>query len=762
MSAPNSQLPPGDIQFFDDFEPGLKDGTYHVEVTHTVDAKNARIAPLTQKFVVQGPRFAIDENDIHSRFPPNGATSSFDNILPHLIMKKRLLPWERDVPGLSDNVPWLAVLVFQQGELLGDVGSGNYAQTQTVQQLLAADSSMRKPKFTDGSLSKEELETSCQTIQFSSELFGQIMATARELPYLAHARQVNTGGKALLGLKDDGWFSVAVANRFPQTGTPAAAAKCIVHVVSLEGFGDLLGGNAPTAPSQPKVQMISLTSWTFSCLADPAQTFAGLASNLAYDNQDQWRPAAAQVLRLPFADGGGDDDATKRARTRLSAGYVALGYHASSGEDGFAWYRGPLTPVVTKPVPRETSFATADAAMIYDPATGVFDHSLAAAWQAGRALALGSQPFATALMRVRLKASTLLEHLSAPPKADVHAKLAALLTGGLIQKIGEASSSGHIPPAPQAPRLLKATPAPLLSLRSMLANPVVRGQLTAKIKDDPDAIAVTNWLGQLLLLRNVPFVHLVPHARMLPVESIRFFYLDQNWLNALLDGALSVGLGTSRESTIQAALTRQLQQMAATAARAWRVRERDPDAGPLPAVEGPISGFLIRSALASGWPGLVVTGTSNNAPVPLLRVEDAGPNVLLCLFNGVPDTVTLAEPQEGLEFGVDDFGRVHTRTIASGAITEGSPVYVYSPRTPTAPTLALRAGGRRVLNVRSDAGSLQEVPKQPTDLLGLLAKALNAAPAAIGPARFAVQMVKGPEQLQFSLKPEKKPTPANS
>lgn len=762
MTAPSSSMPSGDIQFFDAFEPGLKDGTYRIDVTHTLDAPSASVPPVAQSFVVQGPRFEIPDDDIHSRFPPNGATSTFDGILPHLVVKKRLLPWERDVPKLDDNVPWLALLVFQQGELLGDPGPGNYTIQQPVQQLTVKDPELRKPEFTENSLSKEELAANCQTITFASELFAQIVPTARELPYLAHARQLNTGAKALLGLKDDGWFSVMVANRFPRTGTPTAAAKCIVHLVSLEGFGDLLKGNAPTKPSQPKVQMVSLATWTFSCLSDPAQTFGGLAQNLAYDSNDAWRPAEAQLLRLPFPDSGEKDDASIAARTRLNSGYVALGYHASSGEDGFAWYRGPLTPAIANPVPRGAGFASADAAIVYDPRTGVFDHSLSAAWQAGRALALGSQPFATALMRVRLKASTLLEQLSAPPTADIHAQLVALLAGGALQKIGEVAAAGNVAPVPKAPRQPKLAAAPLKSLHTLLAAPHVQGQLAAKINDDPDAIAVTNWLGQLLLLRNVPFVHLVPDARMLPVESIRFFYVDPNWLNALIDGALSVGLGTSRDSAVQAALTQKLQEMAATASRAWRVREQNPDATPLPAPTGPISGFVLRSALVSGWPGLVVTGTSNQTPVPLLRVEDLGPNVLICIFNGVPDTITLNEPQEGLEFGVDDFGRIDTRTVAARVITSGPKVDVYNPRTPETKTAAIRDGGQRVLNLSSDPASPSAIPTTPVDLLGLLAKTLQVAPNAIGPARFAVQMVKGPEQLKLSLQPEPKPTPTKS
>jgi hypothetical protein len=448
---------------------------------------------------------------------------------------------------------------------------------------------------------------------------------------------------------------------------------------------------------------------------------------------------------------------TVAAQQRLTDGYVALGYHAPSGEDGFAWYRGPCAPAVANAAPGATAFETADAAIIYDSSTGVFDLSLATAWQAGRSLALASQPFATALMRVRLAANAVIEKLSAPGTVDLHARLAALFEGGAIETIRDASAAGDLKPAPRTPRASAAqTAPPVTALRALLADPAVQAQLVASVEANPDAEAVTDWLGQLLLLRNVPFVHLVPDARMLQIESIRFFYLDQNWLSALIDGALSIGLGTSRESAVQAALTQQLEKIAQTAALAWRADQLNQT--PPAAAVTPAAGFLLRSALASGWPGLGVTGTSKGTLVPLLRVEHLAPNVLLVLFNGVPDTITLSEPQEGLEFGVNDLGEVFSRTISSGKVTAGATVPVFNPTTPTAVSNAIRTGGLRVLNISSDPNPPPTTPTSPLDLIELLAKALNVAPAAIGPADFAVQMVKGPEELVFSLNPPAKPT----
>jgi hypothetical protein len=52
-------------------------------------------------------------------------------------------------------------------------------------------------------------------------------------------------------------------------------------------------------------------------------------------------------------------------------------------------------------------------------------------------------------------------------------------------------------------------------------------------------------LKELELLRGVPFNYLVPDERMLPSESIRFFYLDWFWIKCLQDGALSISSETN-------------------------------------------------------------------------------------------------------------------------------------------------------------------------------------------------------------------------
>jgi hypothetical protein len=765
-------LPSGQIRFLDNYEPGMDDGTYELTVNQTVSAAGATVPPYSQRLVVAGPRFALDPADVAAQYPPPAASSYFAEVLPHVVFTKRLLPWERILPTGDANIepdkqtPWLALLCFQPGELL--VGEdqdpktaaiAGYAATMTVSALLElGSSSVRVPDVqTD---TTDEASMSCQVITISNTTFATLVPTRRELRFLAHGREVDPAGKVLAGMQNPGEYSVVVCNRFPMPGTETVGAPCVVHLVSLEGFGDLLNGAAPETPSQGTVKLVSLFTWSFSTLEERAQTFEGLVKNLAFDG-DTPRAAASLLIGLPFTASTGTDPATKTVNQRLSDGYVALGYHARTGEDAFAWYRGPLIPSVTNPQFAPGTFQTSDAAIIFDPSTGVFDQSLAAAWQCGRSLALADQAYAEALMRLRQAVRTQIHRLTVGNAdlpggiGDAHVALASLFREGAIDLIqaasrGAALACEALARGPRWHRADRQIPAPIHRLRSLMARTEVRSAVQDSLATDPDAIAVAQWLGQLILLEGIPFSHLIPDERMLPPESLRFFYLDQGWISTLIDGALAIGLGTSEESSVQDLLSVQLMEMAAQSALAARANALGQ---PVPApASGPLAGVVICSALVSGWPGTVIAGTAAGTAVPLLRFDIVQPNVMIAIFNGVPDQVTIEEPHEGLAFGVDEAGQIETRTVSNSVVTNVKLVQIYNPDAPTTPFPSLRAAGLRVLNVNSDpAYPTTSVPTTPVDLLGLVAQGLGEGTGSLAPGDFALQMIQGPELL--TIKP---------
>ncbi|MEU2013868.1 hypothetical protein, partial [Nocardia sp. NPDC019302] len=156
-----------------------------------------------------------------------------------------------------------------------------------------------------------------------------------------------------------------------------------------------------------------------------------------------------------------------------------------------------------------------------------------------------------------------------------------------------------------------------------------------------------------------------------------------------------------------------------------------------------ISGLLLRSAIVSGWPNLAVRGYDPaGGLLRILRLDHLSPTVLLCLFDGIPHTVELAEPQEGFRFGVDDDGLIPLRNLrphdSSHGLQLGAP---FDPET-TFPVLDHLRGddGCRVL--------------APNSLVAALGRALDTAHGTsvgpISPADLALQMVRVPEAIRFT------------
>jgi hypothetical protein len=174
---------------------------------------------------------------------------------------------------------------------------------------------------------------------------------------------------------------------------------------------------------------------------------------------------------------------------------------------------------------------------------------------------------------------------------------------------------------------------------------------------------VRGFLARLRLLEGVPFAYLVPDSELLPPESIRFFYLDRAWTDALVQGALSVGTVNSADRAQLESLYKIVRDEVDEEERRVRMPGGERvQQGPA----GPVSGFVLRSRAVSGWPALHVRayreelGGPDRANIPesdprrlkLLRMERLAPAVLLVLFDGIPAVVHIEEPRQGIQFGV--------------------------------------------------------------------------------------------------------------
>lgn len=171
-----------------------------------------------------------------------------------------------------------------------------------------------------------------------------------------------------------------------------------------------------------------------------------------------------------------------------------------------------------------------------------------------------------------------------------------------------------------------------LTLASQVAEPLI-----AAVDDEDTAMPadLRSWLVSLRLLNGVPFANLVADTELLPMESIRWFYLDRRWTDALVQGALSVGTVTTDDRVdlsaaypaIRAELDteeRNVRRLAGTARFGGQV--------------GAVSGFILRSAAVAGWPGLHVRAFSVD---PMRPTTPAMPTTTLaacacCGWSGWP------------------------------------------------------------------------------------------------------------------------------
>ncbi len=189
--------------------------------------------------------------------------------------------------------------------------------------------------------------------------------------------------------------------------------------------------------------------------------------------------------------------------------------------------------------------------------------------------------------------------------------------------------------------------------RRLLRN-IVNLSVVAGVPSDLEA-----YVTELQLLYGVPLSYLVADEFLLPQESLRFFHVDDNWTQALADGALSIGRVTVTDSMRdQRCLVATLPQ-----ARAMlHVPRRDCMHGNHQAKElfatngkktaGIITGFLLRSELVRMLKGLEVSAYHKEKELDMLRLDTFAEEIALGLFDGEMTSLVIAEPKTGLTFGL--------------------------------------------------------------------------------------------------------------
>ena len=228
-----------------------------------------------------------------------------------------------------------------------------------------------------------------------------------------------------------------------------------------------------------------------------------------------------------------------------------------------------------------------------------------------------------------------------------------------------------------------------------------------------------SFLAHLRLLVGVPFEYLVPDDRMLPQESIRFFYLDRSWADRLVDGAVAVGQIGSREEAHYQARATVLGRLLDQSERMVRPLQRGTDFVAAKAASDAdrrqatlVTGFVLRSSAVRGWPHMDVRAYDRpiaepyraadpqvvKHQLPLLRLEILAPSVMIALFEGEPQMVILEEPHHGVQFGVRKRGNGFAVPLRDGT---GAQIRVGNDAVPiTVPTRRRHSDVVRVAALR--------------------------------------------------------------
>jgi hypothetical protein len=620
------------VQFIQHRQPPLDSGTYTVEVEQKVKTKQSDKIPeqtfskeLT--FYVDGHRFApLTPDVIYAVFPPAGNLGEYSNALPHIILKRSTLPWERTIKSTDPDLPWLALLLFQESEK-------PEPQTIKLKELKPNSGNTKFPTFIyEPGQNGEDVLT---VIDVPKNILDKILPPEKDIALLASVNQITNEKNESLSEP----LATILGNRLPKKGEVST-----VHLVALEERYDKDSGKFDYQGAGPNdlIRLVSLTSWSFTCV-DSKHNFDALLINIDH------KP---DTLRLPSF---GNDAAKKY----IDLGYVPLHHALRQGDKTISWYHSPLSTGqssdnLTAPV------AIADQLMRYDPNTGMFDVSYAMAWQLGRMLTLQNQPLAVEIFNwKRSKAQ------------DLHQIQQQVL---------------HLP-----------------------------FQSTTETNGDlPTAIA--NWFQDLELLKNVPFNYLVPDTRLLPPESLRFFWIDSYWVDCLQDGAFSVGRVTKEDLRLDVQ-SRSLQRSKTQSDKT-------------------ITGFLLHSEVVSGWPGLEIEGYVNRVTgnafvgpenkLTIIRRDLLSDNILLCFFAGEVKTLDLSIKGSSVNCGVDP-------------IEKGSPITkglrnLDGSQTDEKIDVPFRNENLGVINIEEMTNRLKEGLKSPDNFTS---------------AQFAATMIEGSPKVRF-------------
>ncbi|KAK2684103.1 hypothetical protein RAB80_002049 [Fusarium oxysporum f. sp. vasinfectum] len=486
--------------------------------------------------------------------------------------------------------------------------------------------------------------------------------------YMSHVREINTEGCPDAGVQEQGIFSVVIASRsgalrdkvlvnnvWTELPTNISQPRTqVCHLVSIEHLDSTIDTWTTDQPSQ-RIGMISLFSWIYTVLPPNPVNFVTTVRNLT-ENQQMLRVDDKVLAGLDLANkqnsASGDNSIKSQVSTvladRLRMGYTISRWRTQTGEETSAFTRGPLVPLPTPAVPapntiQDCSFTSQDY-QILDSTTGMMDLSYSSAWQLGKLLAISDTTFSSALMRFRSLVrnasvnSTMMKANNMTAAADVVAGVKSIISN--LKAL--ATARHEVPGTPQRVR------PP--STREAITSVSEAGVALTFQSDIEKSVGSNTAAGQDSKGTPIPYNGFnLQEPSFLPPESLRFFYIDDFWLDCLLDGALSVANHLDADDDV---VRRQIKTQFNT-----YLSTPVPDAGYKPQV--PCYGFFIRSKVIKAMPDMKISVTWKNPDkrYPVCRWTKWDDQTLMCLLDRQPqelDCIELSQPQHQQRFALGE------------------------------------------------------------------------------------------------------------
>ncbi|KAF7590762.1 hypothetical protein BBP40_002377 [Aspergillus hancockii] len=589
------------------------------------------------------------------------------------------------------RVPWLAVLLFTEDELhlsppdlaevLKKTGAKDARQDTTtfsVRMLAkeASNSAMLQRASTaiafDDGIDDDAATTNAIFLQSSlfNALFTKYCSNGQpdasqnrghvlHHRFLAHLRHIHLDGTAAAAVtdEDDHAYSVVVGHRTGPLDIDRPTTV-VAHLVNIEHV------EAMSFPvDQDFVAMSSLHAWEYTCLPPSslniADAFAHLGQTLGV-----LRPTLAADDVTALKNGGAVGE---RVKYRIKDGFSMLRYRTQTGEITAAFTRSPFTATTVK-FPQETppwpaSSTTGTKLQILDQQLNLMDLTYSVAWNLGKTLGLAHPEFASALSRVRKQifdigtnaAQTAVikaraAKLGVPSPYKTTEELLCTLVD-TIQKVGTLPerSRFHQTADGMVRRWYRPELPPLdLSYKGPEISAIIDDKfrdaakiIAASVEDatvpyneyntpvSPDWMIVLHWVLDRYYLVDVPPHYLITDPSHVPAESLRFFNIDHCWVEALIDGGLSLANHLDQ--------TDDRVRDAIKFAVNWYVTTKIPKLDYVPPI--PRYGFFVRSALVTKFPDLIIEldppPSDEYAPV-ILRHQVVSPDTMLCLMREPP------------------------------------------------------------------------------------------------------------------------------